>query len=168
MTKLYITLIAAALLLPGIPLAPLVAVSEASPLYTHFVYMFGHANLLHWVINAWALLMLHNILHPSRLVVAYMLAVMITGIPYVVPDVTSGSQGLVGLSVINCFFFGFILPHTIRTDKLSALMMTALMLVGFFIPGIAALPHVIMYVCGCAYFYIEGVIHSFIGLYNNK
>jgi len=168
MNKLYITFFASALLLPGIPLAPFLSVSEESPLYTHFVYMLGHASILHWFINAWALFMLHNIMYPSRLLVAYLLSVLMTGIPFVIPSTESGSLGLVGVSVINCFFFGFILPYTMRTDKLSAYMMMSLVLIGFFIPGIAALPHVIMFVSGCVYFYVECAIRSFLSLYNDK
>lgn len=54
MRTLYITLIILILMVFIIPFHSLLAVSPTSPLYSHFVYMFGHANLMHWAINAGA------------------------------------------------------------------------------------------------------------------
>lgn len=145
-----------------IPFAPWLAVSGDSPLYTHFVYMFGHANILHWLINLWALLVLHNLLRLYRLAVSWLLAVAITFLPFVISD-----AGLIGASVITTFFFGFLTPHLRRTDNQSAYMILAIILIGFFIPGIAALPHLVMYLLGLAFFYIERTCLNFIWFYKS-
>jgi membrane associated rhomboid family serine protease len=141
-----------------VPMAGSMASSDESPFYTHFVYMFGHANFLHWIINGWAMLVLHNLFRPHRLEVCYLLAVILSFIP----NISGDSDGLLGASVITTFFFGFLTPHIRRTDKTSAYMMLALILVGFLIPGIAALPHLLMYLCGIGYFCLEGLLLHFL------
>ena len=158
MIRLNIAILAAAIMCCLIPIAPSLAVSGDSPLYTHFVYMFGHANILHWLINSWALLIYHNLLRPGRLAVAYTMAVLITFLP----PVGSGEMPLIGASVITCFLFGFCLQYLFYKDRLSALMMVALILIGFFLPGIAALPHLLMFLCGAAWYVIERLYYSFI------
>ena len=161
MTKLYITAIAVCIMACLIPIAPLMAVSVGSPFYTHFTYQFAHAGIMHWLINAWALLVLHNILSLPRLAVAYTVSVLITFSPLssFLSPLTSHLSPLLGSSVITCFFFGFLAPYFWRKgEKLTASMMLALILVGFFIPGMAALPHLLMFLSGIAWFFIERLV----------
>ena len=47
MRTLYITLLIILLMAFIIPLHASLAVSPSSPLYTHFAFMFGHANFIH-------------------------------------------------------------------------------------------------------------------------
>lgn len=159
MKRLYLTLASIAIMAVLIPLAPFMAVSQQSPAYTHFVYMFGHANILHWLINAWALVTIHNLLRPHRLIIAYTLSILITILPSpftILPShFTLHPSPLIGSSVLTVFFFGFYSPCLFRRDKLASLMIVALIIIGFFIPGIAALPHLVMFLFGLVYFFIE-------------
>lgn len=157
MKKLYITIVAVIIMACLIPLAPYMAVFNnyhPTPITQHLIYMFGHANILHWAINSWALLVLHNLFRPSRLIIVYILAVLISFIP-------TTNNPMIGASVITCFFFGFLMPHFWHKDRLSACMVAALILVAFFIPGIAAFPHLLMFLSGIAWFYIERTISGF-------
>ena len=47
MRTLYITLLIILLMAFIIPLHANMAVSPSTPIYSHFVYMFGHANFIH-------------------------------------------------------------------------------------------------------------------------
>ena len=158
MKRLFITVVTVLAMGFLIPLAPLLAVSDTSPVYTHFVYMFGHANFLHWLINGWALLVLHNLFRPYRLEATYIFAVLISFIP----GISGDTDGLLGASVVTTFFFGFYTPHLWGADKLTALMTLAIILVGFLVPGIAAWPHLLMYLCGVGFFFIECALVHFL------
>ena len=166
MKRLYLTLASIAVMAFLIPMAPWLAVSQQSPAYTHFVYMFGHANILHWLINAWALITVHNLLRPHRVITAYTLSVLITILPshftlHLSPftlhpsPFTLHPSPLIGSSVITVFFFGFYAPCLFRKDRLASFMMLAILLIGFFIPGIAALPHLVMFILGLICFFLE-------------
>jgi len=171
MIRFYLTLAAVIIMAALIPLAPHMAVPAAVPamstavLSPHLVYMFGHANLLHWAINAWALLVLHNLFRPSRLIAAYVLAVLISFLPHFSFLIShfSFSEALpvLGASVITCFFFGFLTPYLWSKDRLSACMMASLIIIAFFIPGIAAIHHLLMYLFGLAWYHIERLTRSF-------
>lgn len=167
MKRLYITLAAVIGMALLIPIAPYLAVSADSSLYTHFTYQFAHANILHWIVNGWALLILHNLLRPLRLIIAYLLSVIITFIPATTPPEPSG--GMLGSSVITCFFFGFIAPYFWRKgERLTACMMLALIIIGFFIHGIAAWPHLLMFLSGIVWFFPERLYRSFTSFVNQK
>ena len=173
MTKLYLTIAAIIVMAALIPLAPLMAlppVEEAS-LIRHFIYMFGHATILHWAVNAWALLVLHNLFRLSRLIAAYLLAVLISFLPhssflishfsFSVSEVEA--RPIIGASVITCFFFGMLASHLWRRgERLSPYMMAALIIIAFFIPGIAAMPHLLMFLAGIMSYHFERLLHSFI------
>lgn len=154
MIRLYLTITAIAIMAALIPFAADLAVSSSSPLTTHFCYMFGHAGILHWAVNSWALLVLHNLFRPSRLIAAYLLSVAISFASFT-------QQPVIGASVITCFFFGFMAPHLWHKDRLSACMMMAILLIAFFIPGIAAVPHLLMFVAGLVWLYAERLIRTF-------
>ena len=159
MTRFYITLMTVLAMGCLIPLAPILAVSADSPIYTHFVYMFGHANLLHWLVNGWGLLVLHNLFRSYRVVVCWLFAVFITFTPIAA---SCSQMGLIGASVLTTFFFGFLTPHLRKTDKTAALQILAIIVIGFFLPGIAAMPHLAMYLFGLVFFYLERTCLRFI------
>ena len=76
MRTLYITLLIILLMAFIIPLHASLAVSPSSPLYTHFAYMFGHANFIHWGINGWCILMVHHQFRFHRLLAAWLCSVL--------------------------------------------------------------------------------------------
>ncbi len=170
MKRFYLTLGAIIVMAALIPQASEMAVSPSSPLASRLCYMFGHANVLHWAVNGWALMVLHNIFRVYRLIVAYVLAVAVSFIPSVtvslsldVPYVAVSSQQLpiIGASVITCFFFGMLNDRLWITDRLTACLVAALLFIGFFIPGISAVHHLLMFVAGIAWFQVERIIRSF-------
>ena len=135
--------------------------------------MFGHAGLLHWAVNSWALLVLHNLFRQARLFVAYVLAVIASFVPSCSPYAATALQSpsqhpVLGASVITCFFFGLLMPSLWRKDRLSACMTAALILIAFFIPGIAAFHHLLMFLSGIAWSYIERAWCSFLLFCNTR
>lgn len=157
MKTLYLSFIAAAAMLLLLPLSPLLAVSASSPLYTHFLYMFAHAGILHAVLNAWAIVMLHNIYSIKRLVAAYTAAVAISFIPLEKP--------VTGFSVIIFFFIGFIIRHLRRVNPLACWQSVAFLIIGFFLPQTAASYHLMAFIAGIAFFHIESLITSYRNFY---
>lgn len=107
MRTLYITLIILILMVFAIPFHSLLAVSPTSPLYSHFVYMFGHANLMHWAINSWCLLMVHRLFRLHRLLASWLGSVALSFLYY-------PSLPVLGVSVIISFFMGFSSPWLYR------------------------------------------------------
>ena len=168
MIKLYLTIAAIIAMAALIPFASSVALQpmDDDSLIQHFIYMFGHATVLHWAVNAWALLVLHNLFRPSRIIATYLLAVLISFLPpFVLYAATSlkHMQPILGASVITCFFFGLLMLHLWRQgERLSACMMAALIIIAFFIPGIAAMPHLLMFLAGILWYHFERMLRSFI------
>lgn len=158
MKTLYLSFIAAAAMILLLPLSPLLAVSASSPLYTHFLYMFAHAGILHAVLNAWAFVMLHNIYSIKRLVAAYTAAVAISFIPLDKP--------VTGFSVIIFFFIGFIIRHLRRKSPLAFWQSIAFLGIGFFLPRTAASYHLMAFFAGVAFFHIESLITSYRNFYS--
>jgi membrane associated rhomboid family serine protease len=76
MGKFYITLIICLMMIPLIPFSSHFAVGASSPFYTHFIYMFGHASFIHWLCNAWSLLVLHNVINYHRVIAAWIFSVL--------------------------------------------------------------------------------------------
>ena len=151
MIKLYFTIILSIILLALLPFSQQLACSPHAPLYTHFVYMFGHASFLHWACNCWSLLALHNLFRPSRLIMSYALSVLISFLP-----VANVGSGVIGISVVVCFFVGFLSRYLYHTNR-SALFMTVAVLVGScFLPGFAGYYHIIMFTLGALYNPVEG------------
>lgn len=161
MKRLYITLAACILMAFLIPFAPVLAlrpVCGGISVTSHFLYMFAHASLLHWLVNTWSFLVLHNVLRWYRLLVAYLLAVAISFVPATVP--AGSPAGVIGASVITTFFFGFIAPYYWHRNKSIPLMMAALIVIGCFLPNIAAAFHAVPFIVGIAYWYIERTLRS--------
>ena len=92
MNKFRITLIVCIFMAALIPNTDELAVSDNSPLYTHFVYILGHDGFLHYAINAWSLLVIHNLFRWYRVLTAYLFAVLVS-------FVALPAQPMVGASV---------------------------------------------------------------------
>lgn len=149
MRTLYITLVFIILMAFMIPQHAHLAVSPSSPLYTHFVYMFGHANFIHWAVNAWCLLMVHHQFRIHRLVASWMGSVVLSFLYY-------PSLPVLGVSVIISFFMGFTAPILYRTNRFAFWQMVFLLCAGCLIQHIAGLYHIILFAFGFIYYKVEG------------
>lgn len=123
-----------------LPFCHEMAVSSNAPAYTHYIYMFAHANGLHFVLNGIAWAFLWRIITPARTISAYLAAVAIS---FLLPAITSDT--VVGWSVIIYWYWGFILAYMPRNARLRFL---TLIVISFFIPGLAAAWHAAMLAIG--------------------
>ena len=139
-----------------LPFTSVLAVSADTPPYTHFVYIFGHDGWIHYAVNAWSLLVMHNLFRWYRVAAAYTLAVLIS-------YVALPANPMVGASVFTCFFFGFAAPWLWRRDRLAVLMTMGLLLLTCILPGFAGVPHVIAFFVGAAFSMGEGIVRDFKG-----
>jgi hypothetical protein len=136
-----------------IPFHAIMAVSPSSPLYTHFVYMFGHANFIHWAVNAWCLLMLHRQFRPHRLLASWLASAALSFIYY-------PSLPVLGISVIISFFMGSTAPWLYRFKRLAFWQMIILLFLGCLLPHIAGVYHLILFVLGFIYAKVERFLHN--------
>ena len=136
-----------------VPYTDKLAVYGTSPAYTHYLYVMGHAGWLHYAVNVWTLLALHNLFRWYRMATAYALAVIIGYV--MLPELP-----MVGASVITCFFIGFATPYFWRKSRLSVFMTIALLAMTCILPGFAGVQHVVMYVAGFAFSWAESAVHS--------
>lgn len=134
----------------ALPYTDSLAVSATSPTYTHFLYVAGHAGWLHYAINAWTLLVFHNLYSWYRVLAAYWCAVIISYI--LLP-----AQPMVGASVFTCFFIGFYAIYMWYKDKVITLMTVALLTLTVVLPGFAGIPHVAAYIAGLLFSLIERI-----------
>lgn len=148
MTKFRITIIVCLLMLAAVPFTERLAVSDTTPLYTHFLYCFGHSGYLHYTINAWSLLVMHNLFRWYRAATAYFFAVLLSFVA--LPD-----QPMVGASVFTCFFFGFTAPWLWRKERLLLILTVGLLLLTCVLPGFAGIPHVAAFTFGVLFSLIE-------------
>lgn len=135
-----------------VPLTDSLAVSRTSPVYTHFLYIFGHDGYLHYIINAWSLLVMHNLFRWYRVVSAYLFAVLLS-------FVALPAQPMVGASVFTCFFFGFTAPWLWRKERLLLILTVGLLLLTCILPGFAGIPHVAAFSFGLIFSIVEFYIH---------
>lgn len=148
MHRFWFTLISCLMMALLLPYTDMLAVSDTSPTYTHFVYLVGHASWLHYAVNAWTLLVFHNLFKIYRVIAAYLCAVIIsyTLLP---------SQPMVGASVFNCFFMGFWSLYLWYREKLGAVMTVALLILTCLLPGFAGIQHVAAFITGLLFSYAE-------------
>lgn len=125
-----------------IPFSKLLATEASAPLYTHFVYMFAHANILHWLINAWAIMALHRIISARMAVIAYTTAVVLSFFT---------SQLTVGASAMIFFVFGCLTPTLLTHNRVFLLQIAVFLILAFFLPNIAAGIHLTAYIVGIVY-----------------
>ena len=153
MNKFRITILAIAVLATLIPNTDELAVSCDSPLYTHFVYVLGHDGFLHYSVNAWSLLVMHNLFRWYRVLAAYSFAILLSFIAL-------PAQPMVGASVFTCFFFGFIAPWQWRKDRKLLCITIGFLLLTCVLPGFAGIPHVAAYAFGTAFSFSEAYFRN--------
>lgn len=151
MRTLYITLLIILLMAFIIPLHANMAVSPSTPIYSHFVYMFGHANFIHWAVNAWCLLMVHRQFSFHRLLASWLSSVALSFLYY-------PSLPVLGASVIISFFMGFTAPWLYRRKRLAFCQML-LLVIGCLLPHIAGIYHLILFAIGFIYAKAESFVH---------
>ena len=115
--------------------------------------MLGHAGWLHWLVNAWTLLVLHNLMCWYRVLAAYILAV---GVSYFLLP----AQPMVGLSVFNCFFIGFAAPWLWKRNRPALLMTVGLLLLTCVMSSFAGVQHVVSFLSGAVFSMCESYIRS--------
>ena len=152
MRTLYITLLIILLMAFIIPLHADMAVSPSTPIYSHFVYMFGHANFIHWAVNAWCLLMVHRQFSFHRLLASWLASVALSFLYY-------PSLPVLGASVIISFFMGFTAAWLYRRKRLAFCQMLLLLLIGCLLPHIAGIYHLILFALGFIYAKAESFVH---------
>ena len=157
MRTLYITISLIVLMALTIPLCSQFAVSRTSPIYTHFTYMFGHANILHWGVNSWCLLMMHHHFNIKRVVFAWVSSIVLSFLYY--PTLPT-----LGASVIISFFLGLTAPLLYLQNKFAFWQTLTLLALGCLLPQIAGLYHIIMFAIGFAYGRAESFFKSANGL----
>ena len=153
MRTLYITLLIILLMAFIIPIHAYMAVSPSAPTYSHFVYMFGHANFIHWAVNAWCLLMVHRQFSFHRLLASWLASVALSFLYY-------PSLPVLGASVIISFFMGFTAPWFYRRKRLAFCQMFLLLVIGCLLPHIAGIYHLILFAIGFIYAKAEGFIRK--------
>lgn len=154
MKRLLVTLLLIAVMLPLTSFSERLACSRDTPLYTHFVYLFGHASILHWACNSWSLLVLHNLFSRYRMAAAYICAVAVSFIP--------SARPVIGISVIVCFFIGFYMTVLWKQNRRAVFLTVALLLLSCALPGFAGFYHVFTAVCGFAFFKFEMSVRNFL------
>lgn len=153
MRTLYVTLVAVLLMALLIPLHASLAVSPSTPPYTHFVYMFGHANVVHWAVNAWCLLMVHRLFRIHRLLASWAFSVALSFLYH-------PALPVLGASVVISFFMGFTSSWLYRRKRLAFWQMLALLCMGCLLPHIAGLYHLVLFVLGYLYAKAERLVRQ--------
>ncbi len=151
MTKFHVTIVMCLLMALLVPFTDILAVSEDTPLYTHFLYVAGHDGYVHFAINAWSALVMHNLFRWYRVLAAYTFAVGVSFLGLT-------AQPMVGASVFTCFFFGFTAPYLWKTECTLVILTVALMLLTCILPGFAGIPHISAYLFGVLFSFLESYI----------
>ena len=107
---------------------------EGGTFWQHLLYPLSHANLLHWALNGFSLLTLATRLTWGRTAWAYIFSV-IAGYIYT-PDLP-----LLGMSTIVYFYLGMLFIHLSSWRRWRIAIIVC---AGLFIPGIAAVTHIMM------------------------
>lgn len=153
MRTFYLTIFFVTLMALAIPLHSKLAVSPTSPAYTHFIYMFGHASFLHWLVNSWCIVMVHRQMKPHRLLSAWMASVLLSFAYY-------PTLPVLGSSVIISFFMGVQAPWLYKCKRLAFWQMLTLLAIGFMLPNIAGLYHAILFAFGYIYAKAESLVNK--------
>lgn len=117
-----------------LPCGKQLAVHPGAGILPHLFYPFAHASWLHFLLNGLAWAFLWKIVTPARMLAAWSLSVLVG---YLLP----ASLPVLGWSVIIYYYWGICLTSMKNGVRLRLLL---LVIVGFFIPGMAALHHAAM------------------------
>lgn len=154
MKKVEVVLFLVLLMAFLIPAHATLAVSRQTPLYTHFVYMFGHANVFHWIVNSLSLVLLTNLVSLPRMVAAYASAVAVSFLVY-------DDMPVVGASVLVCWLVGFMSLWLWNKRRRAFWQIAIVTVIMFFVPGIAAMHHLAMMAAGLIANRVEYLIADF-------
>ena len=99
-------------------------------------------------VNAWTLLVLHNLMRWYRVMTAYLIAVLEGYV--LLPEIP-----MLGASVITCFFIGFATPYLWHKSRLTVWMTIALLVLTCILPGFAGIQHVASFLAGILFCFCE-------------
>lgn len=152
--RLKATVIAIFVMLLLLPYNGRMAVSEHSAWWTHWVYMLAHGNILHLAVNAWVLLMMHKAMKAYRVVTAWIVSVAISYLYY--PELP-----VVGASTVIMFITGYYIPLMAYKSGWGSVAMIALCIsIGFFVPQLAGMYHLLCCLAGLVFFFIDRIVQS--------
>lgn len=121
-----------------IPYHKYIAAGQGMEEYRNWIYMFGHAGWIHYIINGIGWLMMWKIATPARTITAYTLSVTAA---YIIPY----REPVLGWSTIIFFYTGMCMVHKSRKNVLKIILISG---ISFLIPHIAALMHLYMLIAG--------------------
>lgn len=119
-------------------------ISIGCPWLARLSYPIFHVNILHAFCNAWALISLvfYYDLHFSKILTAYAIAVTM-------PDIVLSAAPAVGLSGL-CFALMGMTFFVVQRKAMFMSWSAVFLVVGFLLPGVAAMIHVYCYAVGLA------------------
>lgn len=136
--KLKYTLLLYLFMALAVPFPDYFAAGHGTPPINHWIYMFGHAGWLHYLLNGLGWLMMWKIATPARTLTAYLLGVVAV---YVLPL----PEAVLGWSAILYYYLGLCLAYMPPGRRSRVLALTC---IGFLIPHIAASIHLFMLAAG--------------------
>ncbi len=122
----------------AVPYPELMAAGPGTEAWKNWIYMFGHAGWLHYTLNGIGWLMMWKIATVRRTLTAYALSVCAA---YWLPH----SEQLLGWSTVICYYLGLCFAYMPKQQRYR---LVAVMVIGLFIPHIAASLHLIMLASG--------------------
>ena len=126
------------LMAAAIPFPDVLATNGGIRNWHNLVFMFGHAGILHYLLNGLAWLLLWKVVTVTRTFAAWVFAVLCAAI---IPL----SEPTIGWSPIIYYYLGLCLAHMPRTGRWKLILLT---LAGFFMPHIAAGMHLALLAAG--------------------
>lgn len=136
--KLRYFLLIYAAMLPLLPLRDVLAAGAGRENWHNWVYMLGHASLLHYLLNGIGWLMMWKVATWWRTLAAWIFSALFM---YVIP----ACQPVLGWSTVIYFYLGMCMNHSPTGRKVKLLLLT---MTGFLLPNIAAGMHLAMLAAG--------------------
>lgn len=122
-----------------------VGLYQGAPAWHRFIYMFCHANAIHCVLNAWAMM---SVVFTVPISVSTMFFAFISAV--CVPSATLGISPMVGMSGVVFFLLGSIIPWVSRKCYYLFLNASAIIF-GALLANIAWKVHLWCFVLGLIY-----------------
>ena len=126
------------ILFPFVFLNKEMAYYNGCPWYNHFTYMLTHSSVLHYALNGLAWIFFFRITSPFKIISAILFGAIGS---YILPI----DDNTVGWSAVIFYLYGIVFSLMRRSVRIK---MIILILISFFIPGIASLLHMYMLICG--------------------